>query len=94
MLYLYKKYAEQLLHGGKTEVSSKSKNIMKKLESLKSLKFKEMSASQMNTFKGGVVQATNNKAYSQDGGKTWIHCADRYDTVLKCTEYLINGVWY
>jgi len=70
------------------------KNIMKKLESLKSLKFKEMSANQMNTFKGGVVQATNNKAYSQDGGKTWIHCADRYDTVLKCTEYLINGVWY
>lgn len=66
---------------------------MKKLETLKSLKFKEMTNDQMSTLRGGVILSTNG-SYSQDGGKTWIRCADREDTVLQCTEYNINGVWY
>ncbi|WP_123966588.1 hypothetical protein [Chryseobacterium phosphatilyticum] len=66
---------------------------MKKLESLKSLKFKEISASQMSIFKGGAIISTTG-SYSPDHGKSWIRCPDREDTVLKCREYLINDVWY
>ncbi|CAH0171674.1 hypothetical protein MP478_03115 [Chryseobacterium sp. WG14] len=66
---------------------------MKKLESLTSLKFKEMTTSQMSTFKGGAIIATQG-AYSPDHGTSWVRCPDREDTVLKCKEYLINDVWY
>ncbi|PIF46206.1 hypothetical protein CLU96_3230 [Chryseobacterium sp. 52] len=72
--------------------SKQIQNIMKKLESLKSLKFKEMTTNEMATFRGGVIQSTSTRS-SPDGGKTWQACADRYDTVLKCTEYLIHGTW-
>ncbi|MCQ9633886.1 hypothetical protein MP477_02840 [Chryseobacterium sp. WG23] len=52
-----------------------------------------MTTSQMSTFKGGAIIATQG-AYSPDHGTSWVRCPDREDTVLKCKEYLINDVWY
>ncbi|UOU97265.1 hypothetical protein MUU74_12260 [Chryseobacterium daecheongense] len=71
-----------------------------KLENLNSEKFEALTPAKMNKIKGGEIKGTSYGGFisigegpAGDPVLRWCD-RDREDTILKCTEYLVDGVWY